>query len=234
MKFSILFFMLFGFLTVQGQEAKEIKYTRIGADYQYNFAKMDVLNETLQRSGFIPLKDQADYFNFYVKSGKASSKWMSTFGFSFYQRVNGGLRNADVVPVKSADIIGFGISSGLEYRFVDTKYFFANPLLSFDFEYYKLAFTENINISDLGSILNSDVNTYSATSFQIPIRVGLRAGVNIPVKQQFVSLAFTAGYKWHSSNQNWKINDVVPIGSPVNLSSLFAGVSMEFTMFPEK
>ena len=229
--------MLLGFLNLQAQDAKEPMYNRMGGDFQIHFNKMDALNETLVSTGFEKLNDHAEYFNFYIKSGKASSKWMSTFGFSYYQRGNEAQRNTiafPINPIKTADIIGFGVSSGVEYRLVDSKYFFANPLVSLDFEYYKLAFTENINFTNLESILSSDINTYSASSFQIPIRVGLRAGVNIPVKQQFVSLAFTAGYKWNYANQDWKINDVVPVGSPVNLSSLFAGISMELTLFPEK
>lgn len=145
MKYLILTFLLLGFLNINAQDKKEPTYTRVGADYQYNFAKMGELNATLSDSGFEPLNEYADYFNFYIKSGKASSKWMITFGFSYYQRQNATTRN-NVTPINTADIIGFGVSSGAEYRLIDSKYFFLNPLFSLDFEYYKLAFAKKYSI----------------------------------------------------------------------------------------
>jgi len=226
------------FSVVSAQEDTEPIYTRVGVDYHYHNSKLDAFNETLLANGFSAMNDHADYFNFYSKSGKASSKWMGTFGFSYYQRSSDALRNIQsptpAEPINTADILGFGFNSGAEYRLVDSKYFFLNPGFTIGFDYYKMAFTEGLGFTNLGQVLNSDLKTYSATSFQLPVNIGLRTGVNFPIGERVVSVTVSGGYRLHIDNSNWNINDVVKLDDEINLSSLYFGLGVEMSLFKSK
>lgn len=238
MKYLLSLMMICMLTAISAQEDTEPAYTRVGVDYLYHNNKMETFSQTLVANGFQPMEDHANFFNFYSKSGKASSKWMGTFGFSFYQRSSISLRNIltpfPAEPTNTADILGFGLNSGLEYRLIDSKFFFVNPGFSVGLDYYKLAFTEGLEFTNLGQVLNNDINTYSASSFQVPLNFGIKAGVNIPIRERVVSMTVSGGYRLHLDNRNWNVNDVVKLDDEINLSSLYFGLGMEIGLFEKK
>jgi len=224
MKYLALLFFALSSLQLTGQVVPPL--TKVGFTVQLQPRSLDDFNQVLTSNDYAPMSDEGLYIEGYIKNAKADNRWMGTFGFTYQNREAGTPLNSNSIENK-ATLQGFGINSGLEYRLIGTKYFYLNPGVYLNFEYYRLGFTEGLRGTDLGSILDSDIKTFSASSFQVPIMVGLIAGVNFPIGETTVGITLNAGFKAHFDNANWKLNDSNTIDDEIDFSTPYIGIGFK-------
>lgn len=228
LKYFVLAVSIFVATLGHSQEDKTY-WSKVGFMGAAHLNKMDDFNTTLMQNGFSPVASEGTYGEFYVKRAKAGSRWLGTFAFTFYDRaaeptvddVFGAFGNR-------ASILGLGFNSGTEYQLIENKSFFVNPGIYLNFDYYRISFSEGVGGGSLGTILNNeDVKSYSASSFQVPLLLGLNMGVHFPVGKTRLGIVGYVGYRLHLDNESWRLNESVDLSDDINLSGIQVGLGLE-------
>ena len=200
-------------------------YRVAGIRYTHFTNSLNKLQTVLESNDFALLDDYAYSFEGYIRSVSHNTGWEGITSFGYHQRLT-----TNHQAQNQASLIGFTTGFEVGYDLTKNNFFSVKPFLGSGFEYYKLSFVEGLESSSISDISNSDFKNYNATSFQVPVMLGLEVGATFQINHILLEVLVRGGYKLHIDYDKWKIDDVVDISDEINLSSPFVGFSFGFSI----